>query len=162
MLKIEIFSPILPRMPTNQMRVLPVHTSRSWDGSLRVSQGKTCLVDKPYLENSWFGTSLVPRDQTGRAQMQVVILVPRLNNLGTRPQERSILCSRAQCMRMSSIDMGLDYDSTVMLTCKLLFVCPGTNELCLLDFLFLHDQGGRGLAPMLWWLDAGIRMILLH
>jgi len=24
-------------------------------------------------------------------------------------------------MRMSSIDMGLDYDSTVMLTCKLLF-----------------------------------------
>ena len=86
-----------------------------------MSQGKTCSVDKPYLENSWFGTRLVPRDQTGRAQMQVVILVPRLNNLGTRPQERSILCSRAQCMRMSSIDMGLDYDSTVMLTCKLLF-----------------------------------------
>jgi len=52
-------------------------------------------------------TSLVPRDQTGRAR--------------TRPQERSILCSRAQCMQISSIDMGLDYDSTVMLTCKLLF-----------------------------------------
>jgi len=36
--------------------------------------------------NSWFGTSLVPRDLTGRAQMQIVMLVPRLNNLGTRPQ----------------------------------------------------------------------------
>ena len=36
-------------------------------------------------------------------------------------QIATIQCSRAQCMRMSSIDMGLDYDSTVMLTCKLLF-----------------------------------------
>jgi len=26
-----------------------------------------------------------------------------------------------QYMRMSSIDMGIDYDNTVMLTCKLLF-----------------------------------------
>ena len=52
--------------------------------------------------------------------------IPRLNNLGTRPQERSSLGTAsltdcAQCMRMSSIDMGLDYDNTVMLTCKLLF-----------------------------------------
>jgi len=32
------------------------------------------------------------------------------------------LTDRAQCMRMSSIDiyMGLDYNSAVMLTCKLL------------------------------------------
>ena len=45
--------------------------------------------------------------------------------MGMRPQERSSLgtvrLDRAQCMRLSSIDMGLDYDSTVMLTCKLLF-----------------------------------------
>ena len=51
---------------------------------------------------------------------------PRLNNLGTRPQEWSRLGTAsptdcAQCMRMSSIDMGLDYNSMVMLTCKLLF-----------------------------------------
>ena len=61
----------------------------------------------------------------GRTQM------PRLDNLGTRPQERSTLgmvslgtVSRtdcAQCMRISSIDMGLHYDSMVKLTCKLLF-----------------------------------------
>ena len=50
--------------------------------------------------------------------MQIVVVVPGLNNLETRPQERS---SCAQCMQISSIDMGLDYDSTVMLTCKLLF-----------------------------------------
>jgi len=31
------------------------------------------------------------------------------------------ITDRARCKRMSSIDMGLDYDSTVMLTCKLLF-----------------------------------------
>ena len=31
------------------------------------------------------------------------------------------LTDRTQCMRMSSIDMGLDYDSMVMLTCKLQF-----------------------------------------
>jgi len=44
--------------------------------------------------------------------------------------------------------MGLDYDSTVMLTCKLLFATaksvvevPGTYKLCLLDFHF-------SLAPM--------------
>jgi len=45
--------------------------------------------------------------------------------MGMRPQERSsrgtVRLDRAQCMRSSSIDMGLDYDSTVMLTCKLLF-----------------------------------------
>jgi len=51
--------------------------------------------------------------------MQTVILVPRLNNLGMRPQERSSLgavslTDRAQCMQMSSIDMGLDYDSTTV------------------------------------------------
>jgi len=44
--------------------------------------------------------------------------------MGMRPQERSSLgtvrLDRAQCMRSSNIDMGLDYDSTVMLTCKLL------------------------------------------
>ena len=54
------------------------------------------------------------------------LLVPRLNNLGTRPQEQSSLetmswTDRAQCMQMNSIDMGLDYNSTVTLTCKLLF-----------------------------------------
>ena len=57
---------------------------------------------------------------------EIVILVPRLNNLGTRPQERSSLgtvslTDHTQIMRMSSIDMGLDYNSTVMLSCKLLF-----------------------------------------
>ena len=50
----------------------------------------------------------------------------RVNSLGTRPQERSSLgtvnlTDRVQCMQMSSIDVGLDYDSMVMLTCKLLF-----------------------------------------
>ena len=40
---------------------------------------------------TWLGTSLVPRDQTGRARMQIVIPAPRLNNLGTRPQKRSSL-----------------------------------------------------------------------
>ena len=42
------------------------------------------------------------------------------------PQEQSSLgtvslTDHAQCMWMSNIDMGLDYDSTVMLTCMLLF-----------------------------------------
>ena len=50
---------------------------------------------------------------------------PTLNNLGTRPQERSSLgmvslTDYAQSMQMSSIDKGLDYDRMV-LTCKLLF-----------------------------------------
>jgi len=48
--------------------------------------------------------------------------------------------------------MGLDYDSTVMLTCKLLFaaakaivdvgphICPGSHKLYLLDFFFVQDQ----------------------
>jgi len=54
--------------------------------------------------------------------LSVSLIVPRLNNLGTRPQEWSSLgtvnlTDRAQCMRMSSIDVGLDYDSMVMLTC---------------------------------------------
>ena len=54
------------------------------------------------------------------------LLVPRLNDLGTRPQEQSSLetvnwTDHAQCMQMNSIDMGLYYDSTVTLTCKLLF-----------------------------------------
>ena len=31
------------------------------------------------------------------------------------------LTDHVQCMRMSRIEMGLDYDITVMLTCKLLF-----------------------------------------
>jgi len=31
------------------------------------------------------------------------------------------LTDRAQCFRMSSIDMDLDYDNMVMLTCKLQF-----------------------------------------
>ena len=61
----------------------------------------------------------------GTCRCKIAILVPRLNNLGMRPQERSSLgtvsLTGAQCMRLSSIDMGLDYDSTVMLTCKLLF-----------------------------------------
>ena len=55
--------------------------------------------------------------------MQIGILLPRLNNLGTRSQEQSSLGTVsltycAQCMQMSK---GLDYDSTVMLTCKPLF-----------------------------------------
>ena len=57
--------------------------------------------------------------------MQIVILVPRLNNLGTRQEMSSLgmvsLKDCAQCMQMSSIDMGLNYDSTVMLTRKVLF-----------------------------------------
>ena len=63
----------------------------------------------------------------GHTQMQIIILIPRLNNLVTRPQEQSSLgmmslTDNAQCMRMSSINnMDLDYDSMVMLTCKLLF-----------------------------------------
>ena len=71
------------------------------------------------------------RSDGARADADTVVM-PRLNNLETRPQERSSLgtvspTDRAQCiyiyMRMSSIDMGLviDYDSTVMLTRKLLF-----------------------------------------
>jgi len=32
-----------------------------------------------------------------------------------------ILTDRVQCMRMCRIEMGLDYEITVMLTCKLLF-----------------------------------------
>ena len=47
---------------------------------------------------------------------EIVILVLRLNNLGTMS-----LTDHTQIMRMSSIDMGLDYNSTVMLSCKLLF-----------------------------------------
>ena len=52
-------------------------------------------------------------------------LIRTQTELGTRPQERSSLemvslTDSAQCMRMSSINVGLDYDSTVMLTCKLL------------------------------------------
>jgi len=42
-----------------------------------------------------------------------------------RSQEQSSLgtvslADCVQCMRMSSINVGLDYDNTVMLTCKLL------------------------------------------
>ena len=77
--------------------------------------------------------------------LSVVLKVPRLNNLGTRPQEQSSLetvslTDRAQCMRMSSIDVGLHYDSMVMLTCKLhvllaaasaiVLICPGSHKLC--------------------------------
>jgi len=56
----------------------------------------------------------------------VVILEPRLNNLGMRPQERYSLgtvslTDCAQSMQMSSIDKGLDYERMVTLTCKLLF-----------------------------------------
>ena len=57
--------------------------------------------------------------------LSVAIKVPRLNNLETRPQERSSLgmvslTDGVQCMRMSTIDVGLDYNSIVKLTCKLL------------------------------------------
>ena len=50
--------------------------------------------------------------------------------------------------------MGLDYDSTVILTYKLLFtaakaiyltlvlICLSSHKLCVLDFFFLQDQGG--------------------
>jgi len=45
--------------------------------------------------------------------------------MGMRPQEWSSLgmvslTDCAQCMQMSSFNVGLDYNSTVMLTCKLL------------------------------------------
>ena len=77
-----------------------------------------------------------------------------------RPRERSSLgtvslTDHVQCMQMSSIKVGLDYDSTVMLTCKLLLVaakaivdvgpdtvCPDSHKLCLLDF-FLQGLGGH-------------------
>ena len=57
--------------------------------------------------------------------LSVALKEPRLNNLGTRPQERSSLgmaslTDRVQCMRVSTIDVGLDYNSAVKLTCKLL------------------------------------------
>ena len=58
------------------------------------------------------------------------------------------LTDREQCIQMGSIDASLDYDSTVMLTCKVLaaakaivdivLICPGSHKLCLLDFL--QDQ----------------------
>ena len=53
----------------------------------------------------------------------------------------------------SRLDMGLDYDSTVMLTCKLLFAAAKAivdvgphmpRQLYLLDFFFVQDQGGFG------------------
>ena len=40
----------------------------------------------------------------GRAQMQIVILLPRLNSLGTSPQEWPSL--ETVSMRMSRIDNG--------------------------------------------------------
>jgi len=54
-------------------------------------------------------------------------------------------------MRMSSIDMGLDYDSMVMLTCKLQFAAAkaivliyhGSHKLCLLDIFFFRTKEGR-------------------
>jgi len=52
--------------------------------------------------------------------LRVALKVPRLNNLRTTPQEQSSLgmvslTDHAQCTRMSSIGVSLDYDSTVML-----------------------------------------------
>jgi len=63
------------------------------------------------------------RDQTRHAQLQI-----DHTRTGTRPQERSglgrvSLTDCAQCMQMTSIDMDLDYDSTVMLSCKLRTIC---------------------------------------
>ena len=56
--------------------------------------------------------------------------------------------------RSSRLDMGIDYDSTVMLTCKLLFAAAKAivdvgpympRQLYLLDFfLFRTKGGGRG------------------
>ena len=52
--------------------------------------------------------------------------------------------------------MGLDYDSTVMLTCKLLFAAAKVTvdvgphmprQLYLLDFFFVQDQGGGAFPP---------------
>jgi len=48
-----------------------------------------------------------------------------------RPQEwfslgMVSLIDRAQCMRMS-VDMDLDYDSMVILTCELLFAAANAN-----------------------------------
>ena len=53
----------LPRTHGTRENFVPA-TYKLW---LVGIHGKTCLVGKPYLENSWFETSLVPRDQTGRA-----------------------------------------------------------------------------------------------
>ena len=93
-----------------------------------------------------FGTSLVPRDQTGRAQMQIVILVPRLNNLGTRPQ---LFCVVARAVYANEKHRyGLDYDRTVMLTCKLLFAAaksaPALMSYVCWAFFFFTTKGGGG------------------
>jgi len=68
------------------------------------------------------------------------------------------LTDRAQCVQMSSIDMGLDYDSTVMLTCKLYYfpqllfatsvlICPSSHKLCLLDCFFSSGPREGGIGP---------------
>ena len=78
-------------------------------------RGKTCLVcvmcspGKLRVEKLLFGA--IRGLELASYPLGARRCIPRLSNL----------TDRAQCMRMSSIDMGLDYDSTVMLTCKLLF-----------------------------------------
>ena len=52
--------------------------------------------------------------------LSVSLIVPRLNNLGMRPQEWSSLgtvslTARAQIYANKQINMGLDYDSMVIL-----------------------------------------------
>ena len=78
-------------------------------------RGKTCLVcamcspGKLRVEKLLFGA--IRGLELASYPLGARRCIPRLSNL----------TGRAQCMRMSSIDMGLDYDSTVMLTYKLLF-----------------------------------------
>jgi len=52
---------------------------------------------------------------------------------------------------MSSIDMGLDYDRTVMLTCKLLFAAaksaPALMSYVCWAFFFFTTKGGGGYPP---------------
>ena len=57
--------------------------------------------------------------QFGELRTLILSVAPRLNNLGMRPQVQSSLgtvslTDRALCMRMSSIHVGLDYDSMVI------------------------------------------------
>jgi len=94
---------VLPRMPTNKT--------------------------SPYLENCayleiivrccrWLGTSLVTQRSDGaRADRYTRTQTEQSGNETTKTGSGE--SGRAQCMRMSRIDMGLDYDGTVMVTCKL-------------------------------------------
>ena len=78
--------------------------------------------------------------------------------------------------RSSSIDMGLDYDSTVMLTCKLLFAAAKAivdvgpympRQLYLLDFFLFRTKGGGTGPPCPPPVSAsadlgGVRVVQMH